>query len=335
MPPIRHQSDTGGVTVTLDRHDYAELSTAEVPAREAFAFWREMICATFVKLSADPVQADHRFTGRIEHLPVGDLELSSVVAGSQHVRRTRSLIAHSNDEYLLTSIQLSGRGRVEQDGRIALLSIGDMAFYDSTRPYTLHFDDPFHQLVVQVPKRELPLRDTRALTARTLGRRGPGEVVPAFFTALARAAKDSPEQSTVMLPQAVGLLTAAAAHAGRLEPSPDAVRSLLRERVLDFLRHNLADPRLNTTAIADACRMSRRTLYRLLGDGDGVAAELRRMRIEHAKALLLAEPLRPVGAVGRACGFDSESGFHRAFRSATGVTPGAYRQIGQVGTSGQ
>src|SRR6266704_2457438 len=71
-----------------------------------------------------------------------------------------------------------GTGRVEQDGRIATLAPGEMAFYDSTRPYTLHFDRPFHQLVVQVPKQELMLRDTRQMTARALGRGTPGAVWP-------------------------------------------------------------------------------------------------------------------------------------------------------------
>jgi hypothetical protein len=133
----------------LDRRAYAELTTSTVPTPEAFAYWREMICATFVRLAAEPLTAD-RFSGRIEHVPVGNLELSAVMAGSQHVRRTRSLIAQGNEEYLLASIQQRGIGRVEQDGRAATLSPGDLAFYDSTRPYTLHFDNPFHQLVVQV-----------------------------------------------------------------------------------------------------------------------------------------------------------------------------------------
>ena len=35
-----------------------------------------------------------------------------------------------------------------------------MALYDSTRPYSLHFDEPCNQLVVRVPKRELSIRDT-------------------------------------------------------------------------------------------------------------------------------------------------------------------------------
>jgi AraC-binding-like domain len=241
-----------------------------VPAGDAFAYWREMICATFVRLAAEPVVASG-FSGRIEHVPVGDLELSTVVAEGQHVRRTRSLIAHSDEEYLLANIQLRGLGRVEQDGRTATLSPGDLAFYDSTRPYALHFDDPFHQLVVQVPKRELLLRDTRQLTARGCGRGTPGAVVSTFFTSLLDVARASPDQSTVLLPHAFGLLSAAASFVGKTQPSPHATEAMARERVLAFLRRNLADPGLDVATVAQACHVSRRTLYRIVG-GEGITA---------------------------------------------------------------
>ncbi|MFD7255325.1 hypothetical protein [Streptomyces sp. NPDC059895] len=76
---------------------------------------------------------------------------------------------------------MRGHCRVEQDGRVTELSAGDMAFQDSTRPYTLRFDAPFHQLVVRVPLREPALRSSRDLTARTLGPGTPGPVTTAFF----------------------------------------------------------------------------------------------------------------------------------------------------------
>jgi AraC-like DNA-binding protein len=319
---------------SLDRRAHAELTTSAVAAGEAFAYWREMICAAFVRLTAEPVGPGPRatraaaaggFSGRIEHVPVGDLELSAVAASGQHVRRTRSLISQGNEEYLLASIQRGGTGRVEQDGRAALLAPGDIAFYDSTRPYTLHFDDRFGQLVVQVPKRELLLGDTRALTARALRRGTPGGAVSAFFTSLFDATRATGEQPAALLPHAIGLLSAAASSAAGAAPGPAGAAALARERVLEFLRRNLADPGLDAGAVAAACHVSRRTLYRIVGQ-EGVAARLRRMRIEQARSMLLREPGRPVAAVGFACGFDSESGFYRAFRAATGMSPGDYRK---------
>lgn len=318
----------------VDRHSRTELSTSAVPAADAFTYWRDMICATFVRLDAAPV-GEAAFAGRIEYVPLGDLEMSTVTAGGQRVRRTRTLVARDDEEYLLASIQLNGRGQVEQDDRVAPLSAGDVAFYDSTRPYTLHFDDSFTQLVVQVPKAALSVTDTRALTACRLGRSGPGGVVAAFFTSLQQSMKDSPAESTGLLQQGIGLLSTAAGIAGRAaRPDAAGVDALTRLRVLDFIRAHLDDPGLGATQVALRCGVSRRTLYRVF-DGEGVAARIRAMRIERAKQLLLASPHRPVGRVGAECGFASESGFHRAFRAATGHTPAQYRQLYTCGMRSQ
>jgi AraC-like DNA-binding protein len=169
------------------------------------------------------------------------------------------------------------------------------------------------------------LRDTRPLTARALAQGTPGGVVAAFFTSLFGVAQGSSEHSGMLVPHAIGLLSAAASFAARAEPGTEAAEALAHERVLEYLRRHLADPRLDAAAVAKACHASRRTLYRMFGD-EGVAARLRRMRIEQAQAMLLAEPGRPVASVGFACGFDSESGFYRAFRAAAGMTPGEYRR---------
>jgi len=253
-----------------------------------------------------------------------------VRADSQHVRRTRPLIGRSTEEYLLASIQLGGRGRVEQDGRAAELAEGDMAFYDSTRPYTLHFDDPFEQLVVQVPKARLALHDTRNLTARALDKSGPAGPVPSFLTSLARTLGDHRSDAAVLLPHAIGLVTAAASLADRTAVDARGAHALAREQVLRFLHQHASDPHLDAEQVAAACRMSRRTLYRVLGT-EGVAQRLRRIRVERARAMLLDAPHRPVAAIAAACGFDSESGFHRAFRAATGMAPGEYRRLGTPG----
>lgn len=313
------------MSVLVDRHARVVLDTSVVGPREAFAFWRDMICATFVRLDAQPVDGPV-FAGRIEHVPVGDVELSTVAAGGQDVRRTPSLIRRDGDAFLLASIQVSGEGRVEQDGRVAVLRPGDMALYDSTRPYRLGFDGRFGQLVVQAPKAQLGVSDTRRVTARALSEAGPGRAVGAFFTSWDAALKTDPGQAAVLLPQAVALLSAAvtlAGHAGRVDSA--AANVLLRDRVLRFLQANLADSRLDAARTAAGCGVSARTLYRVMGGG-GVVGLLRRLRVAHARQLLAADPARPVSAVGAACGFDSESGFYRAFRAVTGQTPGEWRQ---------
>jgi transcriptional regulator GlxA family with amidase domain len=88
--------------------------------------------------------------------------------------------------------------------------------------------------------------------------------------------------------------------------------------------------------VARACLVSRRTLYRLFeGVPGGVSGLLRHIRVEHAQALLRADPSRPLNSVAAACGFAGERQFYRVFRQETGSTPGDYRACTTDGTPGQ
>lgn len=311
--------------MNCDRSLPSVLSTTDVPRGEAFAYWQDLICATFVRLVAQPVTTGP-FHGRIEHVSCGVLGLSRVTAVGQTVRRTRSLIAHDDGEYLLASVVLGGRGRVEQDGRVAELTPGAMAFYDSARPYALQSDEPSRQLVVQVPRSSVQVGDSRRLTARTLGAGTPGVVVSDFLRSLFGVAIDDPRAASMLVRHAVALLSTAALFADDREiVADDHAGALEKQRIVDFLRRRLDDPHLDADTVAAACNVSRRSLYRIMGGG-GVAAELRRLRLEHAERLLVRFPKRSISAIRVECGFDSDSGFHRAFRSATGTTPGGYRR---------
>lgn len=310
-------------------------TTEDVSPHEAFAYWQDRICDTFVRLSASPTTSKP-FHGRIDHAAVDDVELSTVRASGQEVRRTPRLIARSPEEYVLASIQLNGNGVVEQDDRVAHLSPGAMAFYDSTRPYTLHFAGSFEQLVVQVPRRALPSAAVGKATAVALDPRGSGRLVADFFVGLARMHASDPVGARTLAPHAVGLLTSALGLAARgVATEPTA--ALARQRVRVVLNARLADPRLSLDAVAEACHLSRRSLVRLFADEpEGVAGTLRRMRVDRARALLRADPRRPVAAIAVACGFAGEAQLHRAFRALIGTTPGAYRATGvEVGPQRQ
>lgn len=300
-------------------------STEAVAPVDAFAYWQDLICDTFVQLSATPTTPEP-FSGRIDHVTVDDVELSTVRAAGQDVRRTPRLIARSSEEYVLTSIQLAGAGLVVQDGRMASLVPGAMAFYDSTRPYTLHFDGHFRQLVVQVPRRGLPGRVLERATAVALDPRGTGRLVADFFVGLSRLQAADPAGARALSPHALGLLTSALGVAAGAAPSSSA---LARQRVLAHLEGHFTEPGLDVDAVAAACHLSRRSLFRLFADEpEGIAGTLRRLRVERAKVLLRADVRRPVAAVAVACGFAGEAQLHRAFRALTGTTPAAYREVG-------
>jgi AraC-like DNA-binding protein len=296
-------------------------STEAVEPHQAFDYWRDLICDAFVQLSARP-RHEGPFSGAIDHHGLDEVGLSVVTSDAQRVDRTRGLITRSHEDYVLASIQLDGVGLVRQDGRVAELRAGAMAFYDSTRPYTLDFAAPFRQLVVQVPKAVLGAR-AREATAVALDPTGPGRLVADFFVGLAREQRRG-HPTGALAPHAIGLLDFALGLAGSAgAPATDAA---LAQVVRTAVVSAATDPDLRAEDVATACHVSRRTLFRVLAaEGESLRDLLRRERVRRARVLLRAEPHLPVAVVAARCGFAGEAQFHRTFRETVGTTPGTYR----------
>lgn len=100
-----------------------------------------------------------------------------------------------------------------------------------------------------------------------------------------------------------------------------------RRAAADYIRANLADPALSAERIADALYISRRRLYQLFDDGDGVSGRIRQLRVEAAKELLgdPAHAAKGIGEVSKECGFANAAHFSRTFRKVVGQTPRDYR----------
>jgi len=163
------------------------LSTDTIRPTDRIAYWRDVVCETFVALDCRSALR-HRFRGSIASHDAGGLSLTLVDSDAQMVARTRELIARSSDDVMLVSLAVQGGGRVVQDGREARLSPGDFALYDTTRPYELLFDSPFTQWVLKVPRAALRRRlgAPEALTAaRVSGATPLGRLTQEFLTGFA------------------------------------------------------------------------------------------------------------------------------------------------------
>jgi AraC-like DNA-binding protein len=106
----------------------------------------------------------------------------------------------------------------------------------------------------------------------------------------------------------------------------DAIATRRREAI-EYIKQHLADPTLSADRIADALFISRRRLYQLFDDGDGVSGRIRALRVDRARELLgdPAHADRGVGEISRQCGFANAAHFSRTFRKAVGETPRGYR----------
>jgi AraC-like DNA-binding protein len=213
-----------------------------------------------------------------------------------------------------------------------------LVFCDSTRPFGFSFDDPFEQVVVQMPRTLLQARSglgdraTQRATAVRLDPTGPISVITGFLSSLATVSRQEPDGVAVLGDHALGLIGAALGMAAGVSlPEPDA-RELGRARVLEYLRANFVDPRLDADSVAHACHMSRRSLFRLFADTPlSLADELRRIRVDNACRLVRARPSLSVADIAAASGFASATQLYRAFRTVLGTSLPAYRAADGTG----
>ena len=220
---------------------------ADVPAADRADVWRAAASRTYAPLEIrleDPA----RFRGRLRGQVFGELVVGEITADAHQVSRTARLIGRADIEphYKLT-MAIRGRCVVAQQDRQALLGPGDLAVYDTSRPYGVVFEDTCRMVTVMVPRRAIPLspRAIGDVTATVLsGRTGAGALLAGVLGGLpARLDEIGAAQAVRASDTVTGLLTTVlAGRAGTEVPAQN--RSLL-SRIKAFAAAHLGDSDLS------------------------------------------------------------------------------------------
>jgi AraC-like DNA-binding protein len=116
------------------------------------------------------------------------------------------------------------------------------------------------------------------------------------------------------------------AYGASSEEHSDALCDARVAQAKQYIDAHLADPGLSPARISGALRISLRSLYAAFEPtGVSVAHHIRHRRLEECRATLLAYPDRSITDIAFAWGFNSLSGFYRAFHAAFGASPGDLR----------
>jgi hypothetical protein len=167
----------------MDSH---RVSTEIVSRRQAFASWQDVICDTFIHLDCTSPQSG-AFAGELTSHSLGDFTLSSMTSDPIDLTRSGARISASREEYCLVVVQGRGRTLAEQDGRRTILETGDLALFDSARPYFAALEAGFHHYVLKVPRTSVRRRlgPIEAMTAtRVGGQAGIGKIASSFIRGL-------------------------------------------------------------------------------------------------------------------------------------------------------
>ncbi|MGH3688952.1 MAG: helix-turn-helix domain-containing protein [Microbacterium sp.] len=293
--------------------------------------FRAAVSESFVPLQVTTAGPDH-FRGVIRGASVDEVHVNDVRATSHVVERTPELIARGDRSYFKVSLMLAGTGLLIQDDREAVLQAGDLAVYDTDRPYSLVFDEDFRTMVVMFPKHliSLPADMVGQLTAvRISGHEGLGGMVVPYLTQLAGNLDQLAGTTGARLAHsALDLVTTVfTRELGLDQVSADPHRALV-QRIRSHIDRNLASTDLGPASIAAAHFISTRHLHGLFQEqGVTVSTWIRTRRLEQCRRDLLDPMLadRPVAAIAARWGFVDAAHFSRAFKSTFGVSPSEYR----------
>ena len=305
-------------------------SVSTLVARNISEF-RAAVSESFVPLQVSTAGPDH-FRGIIRGASVDEVHVNEVRATSHVVERTPELIARSDRSYFKLSLMLAGTGLLIQDDREAVLQAGDLAVYDTDRPYSLVFDDDFRTMVVMFPKHliSLPSDMIGQLTAvRISGQGGLGGMVVPYLTQLAGNLDQLAGTTGARLAHsALDLVTTVFTRELGLDGVSADPHCALVQRIRSHIDRNLASTDLGPASIASAHFISTRHLHGLFQEqGVTVSTWIRTRRLEQCRRDLLDPMLadRPVAAIAARWGFVDAAHFSRAFKSAFGISPSEYR----------
>ena len=227
-----------------------------VPAGERIDFYRDMCAGTWVPMdvSFDRAceRADADVSGEFRASGVGALQVVVMDILPVSVRRTERHISKDAPDLLKAYLVCEGGPVViAQGGRRAVLTAGDLAFYDTRRPYEgiLGTDPvrPMQGMTFMFPPSLLPLSPSgiRELTAtRIPATAGVGELTAQFLLQLARNVEHyTPAEAARLSSCALEVLaTRLARELGICDwGTPEARRHATLTTVQGFIQQNLGN----------------------------------------------------------------------------------------------
>ncbi|MGZ4660167.1 MAG: AraC-like ligand-binding domain-containing protein, partial [Arthrobacter sp.] len=256
-------------------------TTARIPHQDltsrvaaSFDHWKHLVAESFVPLAARTADVDG-FQGRMRARVLDRMSIVEVTATSHEVHRTPALIAQAHERYFKLNLQLEGTGLLIQDNREAVLQPGDLAIYDTNRPYTLAFEDSTRIMVLMFPcdALSLPVDYVGQLAAVRMGSGGLSGIVGQFIRELSANLDVLNGPSGSRLATNALDLVSTMLHA-EMDITPDRMKpqALLAVSVREYIEANLADPLMSPASIAAAHFISTRHLHNVFHESGTTVA---------------------------------------------------------------
>jgi AraC-like DNA-binding protein len=242
------------------------------------------------------------------------------------------MVQKATEQVFLLHLQLQGRSLNRQAGKAAILETGDFTLCDSSRPYSLEFNDPNNMLVLRIPApflRRFIASPEDVVSRHMPGDRGMSAVVSSLLQGHWRNSIEdiNPASQQALEESLLNLLTLAYTERMSLQTQDTSPHDALRQRIQLYIDQNAGFLELTPELIANAHGISKRYLHKLFSEaGLTVGRYLLECRLNRARTLLeQTGHQNSIESIGFEAGFSNASYFNRAFKSRFGMTPRQYR----------
>ncbi|MCC7463496.1 MAG: helix-turn-helix domain-containing protein [Gammaproteobacteria bacterium] len=307
-------------------------STRALPPRAQVSYWNDIIADVFTPLQTSPLDSGG-FAAEARAAPLGRLVVTNIQADPATIQRTREQAAQSCDRRFFLHMLVSGRLRVTQEGREALLQEGDLALADSSLPYTLHHTQPCNLIVLVMSqedlKQHLPHPED-VIGVRFPGDSGLSNTTSVMLRSLWEQARDEidPEIGSRIADSLLEMFAASWLARNGVQPVDSAVSGYRRVQIKRYIEAHLRDPELSARSVAAAFGISPRYLHMLfVKEGETVSNYMLRRRLEQC-VKQLSDPLwrkRTITEIAFSWGFNNATHFARVFRHRYETTPRDFR----------
>lgn len=290
--------------------------------------WRALVAHSFNPLEIR--STEDAFAGSLSTVQLSpDVTVSRISHTRSTMTRTHRGIDLGDDDSMFLSLSCVTPFNVRQADRMVGLERGSACFTVSSLPYDLICPDRMEQIVLKIPRAELPVSRSEQMEvlARPFGADHPEmSLLRSVAEGVLESARDLGGATGEILRQTLLDLSALTIQNAVGEASLDRMeRTSLYQAMTAFIRTNAHESGLTPQTLADRFHVSRRLVFQLFEENESSPAlAIRTERLRRA-AFLLASSNAGIGRIARQSGFGDLSTFARVFQREYGALPSEWR----------
>ena len=270
-------------------------------------------------------------TGEVISCDVGLFRILNVHTPPQYVVHTQDDVQNDSHPCYIISAIIHGNLKIEQDGVVAELSVGDLFVRDSTKPSKVSNDSYGHAVVIKVSKSTIS-RMGVSWPDETLYLPNSNVAAAAAYAYIIQVAENvlkiKEKMKAAISENILTNLLTAFEYSSQNQDKYSADR--LYQRACDIIMKRLKDSELSIASLATELEISTRYLHRLFNRrNQAVDKFIWDQRLIRCRGDILDPDQShiPLIEIAYNWGFSDPSHFSRVFKSRFGIQPSALRKI--------